>query len=541
MVMIRISNIKLKLSHTNNDLLCAASKKLHIDKEKISGLTIVKQSLDARDKNNIYYTYSVDVETNIKDIKPSLLKSSDISLSPEKRYILPEHETHVFCKGRPLVAGSGPAGLFCAYLLSEYGYKPVLLERGEDVENRDKTIKDFWETGRLKPESNVQFGEGGAGTFSDGKLNTGINDKSGRVDLVKKIFIEHGAPPEIAYCNKPHLGTDNLKKIIASMRETIIKNGGTVLFNTAFKKFIIEGDVLKGIKAECGGTEFTINTDILVLAIGHSARDTFEYLINKTPLNITSKPFAVGVRIEHDREMINRSQYGEDYLLKFPEISDSNLYRAADYKLTYKTRQGNDIYSFCMCPGGFVVNSSSEEKRLCINGMSNYGRDSATSNSAIVMAVNPSDSPYLNILYQRRLEETAYNECGGRIVSQLFSDFEQNRLSKDFASITPSHKGLTGFGNINNILGKKICSEICEAVNSFSMRLKGFNAPDAVISAIEARTSSPLRILRDEKFESAIKGVFPCGEGAGYAGGITSAAVDGIKIFEEIYRRYIPF
>ena len=525
--MIRINQIKLNINHSQDDLRKAIVKKLNISDVKLLDFVIIKKSIDARDKANICYVYAVDANTTCEELILKKNHNANISRSKNKKYVYPKHGGHAL-NYKPVIIGSGPAGIFCAYFLAKEGYKPIVIERGECVEDRIKTVEKFWNSGELDPDSNIQFGEGGAGTFSDGKLNTGVNDPMGRNNLVLQTFVDNGAPDEILYINKPHLGTDVLMNIVSNMRKFIIDQGGEFRFNSCFTRFDIKNKFVKGIYLADGQY---IPADVIVLAIGHSARDTFEYIINESDLSVEAKAFAVGLRVEHHQAMINKSQYGD---------IDEGILPAADYKLACKTSDGSSVYSFCMCPGGYVVNSSSEPGHVCVNGMSYSGRDSKNANSAIVMAVNPSDDPIENIRFQRELEKKTYEEGHGMIVSQLLSDFENNEPTDKYGSITPVHKGLTAAGNINNILPEYISKNIQEAMHTFAHKIKDFDNPDTILSAIETRTSSPIRILRDEELEANIKGIYPAGEGAGYAGGITSAAIDGIKIFEKICDFYRP-
>lgn len=525
--MIRISQLHLSIDHSAADLRAAILKKLRISDTRLLAFMIAKKSLDARDQEHIRYSYTIDCSITREKEYLKHVRDNRITPAPDRTYHFPAYGKTVI-KNRPLVIGSGPAGLFCAYFLAEKGFRPIVIERGDPVEKRFLTVQKFWETGKLDPESNVQFGEGGAGTFSDGKLNTGINDTSGRIGLVLRTFVKYGAPEDITYINKPHLGTDLLMRIVSGMRDRILECGGEFRFRTVFREFCTEQDRLTGILVNEG--EF-IPAETLVLAIGHSARDTFEYLIRHSELQITAKPFAVGVRAEHLQSEIDRARYGKDL---------KGILPPADYKLTYHSSRGNSVYSFCMCPGGYVVNSSSENGMLCVNGMSYSARDSENANSAIVVAVNPSDSPEENIEFQRMLEKKAFQEGNGKIVSQRLEDFELGRVSAGFGKIKPLHKGKTVLADIRRVLPEEICLDIAEAIHHFGGQIEGFDDPDVLLSAVESRTSSPVRILRDDQFQACIKGIYPAGEGAGYAGGITSAAVDGIKIFEAICSRFCP-
>ncbi len=524
--MIRIRQIKLKVESTNKDLISKIAKILRVNKESIKKIKIIKRSLDARKKENIIYVYEVDVSVNNEEKILKRIKSNDVFKTPKEVYTFPSSGTNSL-KTRPIIVGSGPAGLFCAYLLAEHGYKPLIIERGERIEERVKTIEKFWKSGTLNKNSNVQFGEGGAGTFSDGKLNTLTKDKFFRGKRVFEIFVEAGAPEEILYVNNPHIGTDLLRKVIINIRNKIISWGGEFKFNTCLTNIEIENNKLQKIQIN---NEEMIPCEILILAIGHSARDTFEMLYNKN-LSMKAKPFAVGVRIEHPQEMINISQYGKKY---------KNL-EPASYKLTYTTKKGRGVYSFCMCPGGYIVNASSEEGHLAINGMSNYKRDSKNANSALVVTVTPKDfgtHPLSGIEYQRQLEKLAYQKGNGNIPIQLYKDFKDNILTTTLEQVLPLTKGNYKFSNLNEILPDYITESLKEAIPVFGKKISGYDRGDAILLGVESRTSSPLKIERDDLGISNIRGIYPCGEGAGYAGGITTAAIDGIKTAEKIAKKY---
>ena len=526
--MIRIRQIKIKLGEEDS-LKKVISKKLKISERDILDIVIQKKSLDARCKDDIHYVYEVDVKIPFQDKVLKRCKSKDIFTSPKEEYQRPVAGNLVL-NNRPIIVGSGPAGLFCAYSLAEAGYCPIIIERGEKIEERVICVSKFWEEGILNPNSNVQFGEGGAGTFSDGKLNTMVKDKYFRGKRVFEIFVEHGAPKEIMYLNKPHIGTDLLQGIIKNIRESIIRMGGEFLYSTCLTDLVIQDGKITGI--EING-EKTIPCSVLVLALGHSARDTF-FMLYQRGLVMQAKSFAVGVRIQHPQEMIQMGQYG---------TLDSRL-PVADYKLTYTTKESRGVYSFCMCPGGYVVNSSSEEHCLAINGMSYHARDSKNANSALVVTVSPEDfgnHPLDGISFQRKLERAAYVAGSGKIPIQLYGDFKRNVCSKSFGDVLPVMKGKNQFANLNEVLPDFICSSICEAMPIFGKKIAGFDRDDAILAGVESRTSSPVRILRDEFGEANISGIYPSGEGSGYAGGITTAAMDGIKVSEWIISKYRPW
>jgi len=433
-------------------------------------------------------------------------------------------------KHRPIVVGMGPAGLFAGLILAQNGYKPLIIERGESVDKRSKTVDNFWKGAPLNVESNVQFGEGGAGTFSDGKLTTRIKDR--RCDLVVKAFIDNGAPEEIRYLGKPHIGTDILKDVVVNIRKKIIENGGEVRFNSKLQDIIardgeIEAVVANGEKIPC---------DNLILAIGHSSRDTYEMLF-KNKIFMEPKAFAIGVRIEHSQDMINESQYGK--FKNHPKL------KAADYTLTHNTESGRGVYSFCMCPGGVVVAAASEENRLVTNGMSYYKRDRDNANAAMVVTVGPKDfggdAPLSGMEFQRNYEALAYKVGGGNYHApvQLLGDFMKDVPSTKLGAIKPSYEPGYSFKNLKDCLPSQVIGALKEGITVFDKKIKGYGDYDAIMTGIETRTSAPVKITRTETLESiSIKGLYPCGEGAGFAGGIMSAAVDGIKCAEAIMKKF---
>ena len=523
--MIRIRQVKLPID--NNDYKNKLSKLLKVNVNDIKNIKIVKKSLDARHKDNIMFIYEFDVELTNEQEVLKRNKSDDVFASPNEEYKYITDKT-IETDERPVIVGSGPAGLFCAYILATHGVKPLVIERGEKVEERVKTIEKFWKTNKLNVNSNVQFGEGGAGTFSDGKLNTSIKDKEHRIKKVLEIFVENGAPEEILYDAKPHIGTDILRDVVKNMRNKIISLGGEFRYNTTLTNINYSNNKIESI--ELNNNEI-LKCNILVLAIGHSARDTFKMLEQK--LTMTSKPFAVGVRVIHNQKMINKSQYG---------VENSKYLTPASYKLTYTTSKGRGVYSFCMCPGGYVVNASSEENRLVVNGMSNYKRETSTANSAIIVTVTPrdfGDSPLSGVYFQQKLEEKAYELGKGNIPVQKYIDYKNNVLTKEIGNVEVITKGNTCFSNLNELFPEYINESLKEAFIEYGKKIKGFDNDDALLLGVESRTSSPVKIIRNELFESNIKGIYPCGEGAGYAGGITSAATDGIKVAEAIGNRLI--
>ncbi len=526
--MIRIKQIKVSIEkNIEQEILKKIMKKLHVQKRDILNIKINKQSLDAREKPNLFYVFEILVEIKQEKIVLKNNKDKNISFYQEETFQIKKIGTQEM-KYRPIIVGSGPAGLFCAYLLSFYGYKPLILERGEDMDQRIKDVEKFWKENLLNQKSNIQFGLGGAGAFSDGKLNTLVKDKRNIGKTVFEIFVECGAPKEIMYINKPHIGTDLLRQVIKNLKNKIERQGGEFRFNTCLSDLVVEENKIK--KIQVNHKEW-IDCQTLILAIGHSARDTFEMLLKKH-VAMKAKPFAVGIRIQHPQKMINRAQYGMD---KHPKLGP------ADYKLTYKTKDDRGVYTFCMCPGGYVINASSEKNRLAINGMSNHERESENANSAVIVTVDEKDfgSGVLDgIHFQRKLEEKAFHVGKGNIPIQLYRDFKKNQKSCSFEKVKPIIKGNYAFGNINEIFPQPIIKALIEGIDYFDTKIKGFAREDAILSAVESRTSSPIRILRDEKLMSNIEGIYPCGEGSGYAGGITTSAMDGIKTAEQIISQY---
>ncbi len=528
--MIKIDQLKLDISAGDSLLEEAILKKLHIKKTDLKGFTIHKKSIDARKKPNVFYVYSILVDLDSKleaKILKSHAKDNNINSFKKKVYNI---NYDIKDSDRPIVVGAGPAGLFAAYIFAFNNMNPIVFERGKNVDDRTTDILKFWETGVLDTTSNVQFGEGGAGTFSDGKLNTLVNDKLGRNTFVLETFVKFGAPANILYDGKPHIGTDILKEVIANLRNEIIRLGGEFHFNCQVTDFIFDNNKIQGVVADGK----TYNSDAVILAIGHSARDTFKTLYD-LGFDMEAKDFAVGFRIEHPQEMISQTMYGP----RFNELEP------APYKLATNLPNGKGVYSFCMCPGGFVVNSSSEENRLVVNGMSYSKRDSNNANSAIVVSVGANEfdksKPLAGVEFQRKIEGKAFELCKGKIPQQLYGDFKDNRLTKSYGDFSSQTKGLTEFGLLSEIFSHEINQSIIDAMGYFGTKIKGFDRLDAILSGVESRTSSPVRINRDESFQSNIKGFYPCGEGAGYAGGITSAAMDGLKVAEAVINNKINY
>lgn len=524
--MIRIRQIKILVEEDSRELLTQKIKKvLHID--DIKNIVIIKKSLDARKKSSLFFVYEVDVDCSEEVYIIKKAHSTNVFLTPNEKYLLPNPGSTLL-KERPVIIGSGPAGLFCGYLLAQCGYRPLILERGDSVLERVEKIENFWENGILDLESNVQFGEGGAGTFSDGKLNTLVKDKWHRGKKVFEILVENGAPKEILYEHKPHIGTDLLREVIINIRNKIISMGGEIRYRSLLTDICISDGKLTGIVVN---GEKKISCSVMVLAIGHSARDTFSWLYEKG-VNMRGKPFAVGIRIQHSQKLINENQYGVKYAKHLP---------AASYKLTYTTKDGRGVYSFCMCPGGYVVNASSEAGRLAVNGMSNHARDTENANSALIVTVGPKDFGSFALAgmeFQRKLEEHAFTVGDGKIPVQLYQDFLDEKVSTQFSSVAPVFKGAVSFADLNQVLPAYVSSSIKEAIAYFDKKIPGYASSDVILAGVESRTSSPIQIERNQEGQANISGLYPCGEGSGYAGGITTAAMDGLKIAELIIQKY---
>ncbi|MBR3162838.1 MAG: FAD-dependent oxidoreductase [Clostridia bacterium] len=506
----RLENIKIRKDYNKEQVFEAACKKYHLKASEIKEYRIHKKSIDARNKNDVHYIFTIDIKSKntikcAKTIDKNKVNLNSINVKRQSKY-------------SPVIVGSGPAGLFCALVLAYNGIKPIVIERGKKVEERKKDVEEFWKTGKLNINSNAQYGEGGAGTFSDGKLNTGTHNPLCR--NVLEEFVKFGAPEQILYESKPHIGTDNLIKIVASMRNEIIRLGGEFIFEETVTDIDTENNRITAVKCSK-----KIDTDTAVFAIGHSARDTFEMLY-ENKLNMEKKNFSVGLRIEHKQEMINKSQYGTKTKLKLP---------AADYKLAYHGKE-RSCYTFCMCPGGQVVATSSEEKTVVTNGMSKFARDGENANSAILVNVVPDDfkgeSPLEGMNFQKDLEQMAFKLGGSNYYApvQRVEDFIKNRKTTAIGEVKPTYKPGVTMSNLNEILPEFVSNTIKEGLEYFDKKIKGFANPDSMLTGVETRSSSPVRIIRDESLMSNIKGIYPCGEGAGYAGGIMTAAVDGIKV-----------
>ncbi len=536
-IMIRINQIRSDHELQPDELKKKAARVLHVRPEEFNSLKILKKSVDARKKDQIRYIYSVLLGIKNEKKLVQKAKSKDVSL-----YRIPEYHLPVISSdknasdellhkaGRPVIVGFGPAGMFCALSLASAGLRPLVIERGSDVDIRSEKVKSFWNGGKLDTECNAQFGEGGAGTFSDGKLNTLVHDETGRNRYVLDAFVRFGADRVILTDAKPHIGSDVLRKVVKNLREEVIRLGGEVRFDTCFTGYEMD-DSGKICRIKVGSDEW-IECGSVILAPGHSARDTFSMLF-ESGLNLEAKPFAVGVRVQHRQELINRAQYGDNYSDKLP---------ASPYKVTAKASDGRGVYSFCMCPGGFVVNASSEKEMLAVNGMSYSARDGENANSAIVVTVTPEDygnnGPLSGIEFQRELEKKAYRSAAGKIPCQRFEDFRENRVTEEFGTVKPQCCGVVGKGNLREVLPEFLSQDIIEGMGQFGKKIKGFDDPDTVLAGVESRTSSPVRIPRGKTGESDVRGLFPAGEGAGYAGGIMSAAMDGLKTAENVVAFY---
>ena len=531
--MLKINGIRLPVPYNENILRTAILKKTGIRSADLIRFSILRESLDARKSarkgNSGEISYQVSVCVSVRNEKKYISgkHNADITLYEPVIYEFPYH-TETEPDSRPVIIGSGPAGLFCSLMLARAGYHPILLERGPSLTDRIRKVEEFWNEGKLDPEANAQFGEGGAGTFSDGKLNTLVKDPKGLHRKVLEIFVQAGAPEEILYMQKPHLGTDQLVTIVRNIREEIIRLGGEVHFGSKVTGLQIEKNRICSVIVN---EETVIPAERVVLAPGHSARDTFQMLFD-LGIEMQQKAFAIGVRIEHPQEMIGRMQYGELFE-KLP---------AADYKLTAQTSNGRSAYTFCMCPGGYVVNASSEEGMTAVNGMSYHNRDGQNANSAVIVTVTPQDfgneHPLAGMWFQRKWERLAWQEGKGKVPVQLYGDFCEGKISEEFGEVQPAHKGAVSFGNLRNCLPDYVSESLSEGITHMGKKLKGFDRPDAILSGVETRTSSPVRILRAGDGQSSLGGLFPCGEGAGYAGGITSAAMDGIRTAEAVARSY---
>lgn len=553
--MIRISQLKLPCGHSRGDLEGRVRKILRLGGGEPLRIEIRKHSIDARKKPQLFDIYTVDADLGIglsaEKKRIAKLRSKDISVVQPSEYSFPEAGCEKMEK-RPVVIGAGPAGLFCALMLAEHGYRPILLERGRSIEHRSSDIEKYWETGVLDPSSNIQFGEGGAGTFSDGKLNTQINDKTGRSAEVLRIFVSAGAPEDILYEGKPHIGTDKLRTVIPAIRERIIAAGGEVRFEAQVTDLKIREGAVRAVILQDGGL---LETDTVVLAPGHSARDTIRALYERG-IPMQQKDFAVGLRVSHPQRLIDRSQYG---VCEKEEMERLGL-SAASYKLTARASSGRGVYSFCMCPGGYIVDASSEAGRIAVNGMSERARNSGRANSAIVCTVGAEEfggsHPLQGMLFQQKLEEKAFRLGHGSVPVQRYHKFREKFLqtekSGEGTDRAPSDgaadeylktqdlciRGRWREADLSDLLPRDLTRDFIEGMEYFDRKIEGFAGPEAFCAGLETRTSSPVRIPRGEDLQAEIRGLYPCGEGAGYAGGIMSAAMDGIRVAEAIRKRF---
>lgn len=525
--MIRLNQIKLSVGYSEIELSNAICQALRLKSKDVASYKIIKKSLDSRNKQ-LKYVLSVAVELKQEKLYLSKNKKADIYNTPIST--IDEILIKAKCPNRPVIIGTGPSGLFAGLTLAKAGLRPIIFERGEKVEDRQKSIDKFINTCVLDKESNVQFGEGGAGTFSDGKLNTGTS--SDKINIVLHEFVKYGAPFQIVYEAKPHIGTDKLREVVKNMREDIIALGGDVYFNSKLVGIRAKDGVLQGVEIKTKDKGIlSVDCKDCILAIGHSARDTFEMLAGK--ILMTKKPFSIGVRIEHLQSMIDFSQYG----------MTSDKLPAADYKLACHLDNGRSCYTFCMCPGGYVMPATSEENAVVTNGMSYFARDGKNANSALLVGVEPQDFEGDNVLsgveFQRKYERLAYSLSNSyKAPCQRYDDFLKKRPTDSFGEVLPTYPIGVSMADLNECLPDYVSQSIAKAIKIFDTKLKGFASGEALLTGVESRSSSPVRMIRDENGDSSIKGLMPCGEGAGYAGGITSASVDGINAALNLLKKY---
>ena len=525
--MYRVNEVAVSLEDNldKENLYNVLANFFHVRKQDIKNFTIVKKSLDARKKSNIHYKYNFDVEFD-KNVEKIVVNKFNLQKVEKEIYVTPKIEK----QKRVVVVGSGPSGLFAALELVKSNVKVVLLERGECIEDRVKTVEELLKTGKLNKESNIQFGEGGAGTFSDGKLNTGIN--SPLVNQVLRTFYENGAEENVLYDNKAHIGTDQLRSVVKNIRNNIIKLGGEVKFKTKFVDFKTDKDKVEVIYENCGA-QGKIIADDLILALGYSARDTHR-VMNKKGLEYMQKPFSVGYRIEHLQEDINKAQYGENY---------NKLLPPADYKLFAHLENKRTVYTFCMCPGGEVVPAISGDNQIVTNGMSYHARDGKNANSAILVSVDEKDYKSSDALaglkFQEQLERNAYKEGNGKFIVSRVEDFMNNKETVKLTKVNPTIKPYYSLGNVYKLLPKELSESIKQGLVILGKKLKGFDDKDAILTGIETRSSAPFMVKRNESLSTSINHVYSVGEGAGMAGGIVSSAVDGLKVARKIIENYL--
>ncbi|MBQ3258057.1 MAG: hypothetical protein IJA67_11695 [Oscillospiraceae bacterium] len=523
--MIVVNNLKLRPGESEKRLQKLAARELKLRVEDFTSFSIYKKSLDARRKNDIHYVYAVALTIDGDEVAVAA-RCKQAVVKPAFAYDIPTAKS----EKRPVVVGFGPGGMFAALLLTKAGLRPMVLERGGDVDSRQRAVENFHKNGVLDTENNVQFGEGGAGTFSDGKLNTNTHDP--RIGYVLREFVAHGAKQSIVYDNKPHIGTDVLVKVVRNIRQTVIDGGGEVRFGAKVTGLQVDHGTVTGVIVN--GSE-VIETDDVILAIGHSARDTFTWL-HDMGVHMTQKAFSMGVRIEHLQDMVDKAQYGMSRGKHLPPVS---------YNLNVHLPEGGSAYTFCMCPGGYVFAAASEEGGVCTNGMSYSGRGGSNANAALLVTLMPEDFPSDHVLsgmeWQREIERAAYAYGGGdyRAPCQLVGDFLAGKPSTGSRSVKPTYEPGVVYGDLREVLPEVITDVMARAIPALGKKLHGFDHPDAVLTGPETRSSSPVRIVRGEDYQSLnVKGLYPCGEGAGYAGGITSAAVDGIRCAEAVIGRY---
>lgn len=528
--MLRVSNIKLDIDEKLSKLRPKVTKKLKVCDDEIIEFEIFRESIDARKRGHISFIYSVNVV--LKNEKKILTKKIKDVTKVEKIIYTDVKSGRESMKNRPVVVGSGPAGLFATLLLAQRGYKPIMIERGVDVDTRTKDVEAFWKCGKFNPKSNVQFGEGGAGTFSDGKLTSRTKDT--RIKKILSEFINFGAPEDIAYAHMPHVGTDILKNVVKNIRQEITSLGGEVRFDCMLTKIISKKGCIEAIEIN---KKEIVNCDNLIVACGHSARDTYE-MLHKNNVKIIQKPFAIGARIEHPQLLINKAQYKEFY--NHPRLG------AASYRLTHKASNNRSVYTFCMCPGGSVIASSSFENQVVTNGMSEHARDKSNANSALLVNIRPEDfnseNPLAGLKFQQKYEELAFKLGGSdyKAPCQTIGDFLQNRETKEIGSVNPSYNPGVKLTNLSECLPDFVTKAMRESIVELDKKIKGFAMKDALLTGVETRSSAPVRIVRDEtSMESvSVKNLYPCGEGAGYAGGIITAAIDGLKCAEKIIQKH---